>query len=152
MTNYEKVGYYLLGPLHRKPVWDRGWRGGRAQQQGWTSNNSQFRNPPQDDAQSVRYLLTLISYLISLISYLLSFISYLILSQDGVYVQKNNQWRVQFLHTYSLGTVSWANFDGFLEVFGFFSKMNMESSNLHQCGRRRGNQALCVGRVRIELI
>ena len=41
---------------------------------------------------------------------------------------------------------------GFWRFFGFFSKMNMERSNLHLTGQCRENQALCVRRVRIELI
>jgi len=50
------------------------------------------------------------------------------------------------------GTVSWDNFDGFFEVIWIFLRNNMESSNFHRCRWCSGNQALCVGRVRIELI
>ena len=47
------------------------------------------------------------------------------------------------------GTVREGNFHGF---FGFFFKMNMGRSKVHQTGRCRENQALCVGQVSIELI
>ena len=56
--------------------------------------------------RSFCYLLSVISYLISHISYLLSLIFYLLsyFILRWLLYTKNNQWRVQILHTYFQGT------------------------------------------------